>query len=554
MQRVAKHLYRRGNGYTFRRVIPPYAQGLFGGKREYVVSLGDVSLRKAQDEAAFHRAHCNRLIEEARGKSKPLRSAADVIRVRRVPDQKEIERAVRAWLVDCEGRMAQTNGGSPDEAVRDLTFLDAEVIRQMRNGRGDAPLTTRWIADELIERNDWRFTSDTLLSFLEDRVARGQRELASRVKAEISWGDAPQPTHRMFAPGEFERDRDHQRGPRASVSFQTIFKRYLSERKPAADTVKAWTSAVNSLTLYLGHDDAARVTPEDIVGWKDFLLSDESGSRSAVTVRHKYLGAVKPIFGFAERNKLIAVNPVVGVTVTVPKRVRTRATKGFTDAEAKQVLSAALAIDTTRDGRSFVALARRWLPWLCAYTGARVGEMAQLRRQDVAQNEEGIWFLTITPEAGSQKGGFARQVAVHPHLIEQGFIEAIKDRTGPLFYDPDRKHQGSTGNAQHKKMAQRVADWVRKTVGVTDPELQPNHGWRHRFITIARDIRMDEDVRRAITGHKSKDEHGDYGDTLIRSSYRWLSEFPRYEVQTGSVGGLPSESPAILQPVATAAV
>jgi hypothetical protein len=122
-----------------------------------------------------------------------------------------------------------------------------------------------------------------------------------------------------------------------------------------------------------------------------------------------------------------------------------------------------------------------------------------------------------------------------------------------LFYDPTRKRNGSVGNPQHKKVAQRVADWVRQTVGLTDKELQPNHGWRHRFITIARDIRMDPDVRRAITGHSALDEHGDYGDTLIRSSHRWLAEFPRYEIAAGSVGVPLIEAAEILQPVATAA-
>lgn len=31
MQRVAKHLYRCGNQFTFRRAIPPYARPAFGG-------------------------------------------------------------------------------------------------------------------------------------------------------------------------------------------------------------------------------------------------------------------------------------------------------------------------------------------------------------------------------------------------------------------------------------------------------------------------------------------------------------------------------------------
>jgi len=41
--------------------------------------------------------------------------------------------------------------------------------------------------------------------------------------------------------------------------------------------------------------------------------------------------------------------------------------------------------------------ARRWVPWLSAYTGARVGEITQLRKQDVIKRD-GIHAIHITPE------------------------------------------------------------------------------------------------------------------------------------------------------------
>ncbi len=52
--------------------------------------------------------------------------------------------------------------------------------------------------------------------------------------------------------------------------------------------------------------------------------------------------------------------------------------KGFTDEEAKALLEAA---DAHRQGNEQpkTSAAKRWVPWLCAYTGARVGEVAQAR-------------------------------------------------------------------------------------------------------------------------------------------------------------------------------
>jgi len=536
--------------------IPPEARIAFGGRKEKIVSFGAVPEREAIREATLLRAYCVGVINEARGKSKPKKGIVELIRVKRVPDRDEIERAVRRWLLDRESTLGTSLfGEGGDQKLRDLRHIQHEVIRVASQRSGEMPLMTGWIAEGVAEANGWAFPSNgELRRFLEDRVGRAQHELSARMSADQEWGKVHQPTHPMFEQSRFERDREH-KADGTPVSIMTIFEGYKAEQEPAPATVKAWKSALHSLVIHLGHDDANRVTSDDLIAWKDALLAPQREgvkARGQVTVKHKYLGAVKPVFAWAVKNKLIPENPAVGIYVGVPRKVRNRAERGYTEAEARRVLAAAIAIDTKSD-RSFVAFARRWLPWLCAYTGARVGEMTQLRAQDIGQHGTGIWFLTITPEAGSQKGGFTRQVALHPHLIEQGFLDATKGKTGPLFYDPTRKRNGSVGNPQHKKVAQRVADWVRQTVGLTDRELQPNHGWRHRFITIARDIRMDPDVRRKIVGHGAKDDHGDYGDTLIRSSHRWLAEFPRYDVLAGSVGCLPVEAGEILQPVATAA-
>lgn len=526
MQRVAKHLYRRGQSYTFRRGIPVDARPAFGGIREYVRSLGDVTESRAKALATMHNEFCSRRIEEARRKRNQPKGHLDFMRVTRVPERDDMERAVRTWLVEVEAASSAAVSGDKreaDEQIRAMRYLDAEVIRVMRAGTGDTPLMTQWIADTLIETHGWSVPKDgPLRSLLEDRIARGQRELAARLRAELGWEDQPhQPTHRMFAPHEFLRDQEVPAQPEARrhVPLREVLEAYFAEQEPAAATVKKWTTAMDALIAHLGHEDAAWVTPNDIVAWKNALLApDASGARSRgqMTVRHGYLGAVKPVFAWAVANKLIETNPVSGVQIAVPRRTRTRAEKGYTDAEAKAVLLAARQIDCVVD-ESFTAFARRWLPWLCAYTGARVGEMAQLRREDVAQTDDGIWYVNITPEAGTQKGGFARKVALHSHLVEQGFIQAIHARKGPLFFDPSRRRKGSVGNPQHKKVAQRVADWVR-SLGLNDPELQPNHGWRHRFTSTARRVKIDPDVRRAILGHAATDEHQDYGDVTVQMS------------------------------------
>ncbi|OYX66146.1 MAG: hypothetical protein B7Y88_04390 [Sphingomonadales bacterium 32-64-17] len=165
---------------------------------------------------------------------------------------------------------------------------------------------------------------------------------------------------------------------------------------------------------------------------------------------------------------------------------------------------------------------------ICAYTGARVNEITQLRAEDV-KNEKGIWTIYITPEAGGVKDGTARTVALHPHLLEQGFHRTIAGKSGPLFYDPALHRGGSEGNPQYKKVGEFLARWVRE-VGVDDPNVPPNHGWRHRFKTEARRVGMDAETRDAIQGHAPRTEGEGYGNMPIEPIWAAIRKLNRYKI------------------------
>ena len=232
---------------------------------------------------------------------------------------------------------------------------------------------------------------------------------------------------------------------------------------------------------------------------------------------------MKIILADAATRGLIPSNPAVGIKVRGPKPTQTRG-KGLTDAEAETILRAALGpqpVSLTK----YTALARRWVPWVCAYTGARVNEITQLRAMDIRQ-EEGVWIIHITPEAGSVKTRKARKVPIHSHLIEQGFhkLGKVGDAT-PLFYDPALTRGGSQTATQAAKMGERLAKWVR-SLGVIG--VQPNHGWRHRFKTVARSVRMDPEARDAIQGHAPKTEGEAYGEWPLDALREEMLKLKRY--------------------------
>ncbi len=163
--------------------------------------------------------------------------------------------------------------------------------------------------------------------------------------------------------------------------------------------------------------------------------------------------------------------------------------RDFTKAEREAILAAARSrpgADCRRNGVLLAVGCR----WLCAYSGARVNEITQLRAEDVKQIE-GVWTIRITPEAGRVKTNAARVVPPSRASVGAGLLDIADRRDGPLFFDPASSRGGTEGR-QHKKVGMFLAAWVREEVGLTDPNVAPNHGWRHTFKTICRGAEIDE--------------------------------------------------------------
>lgn len=370
---------------------------------------------------------------------------------------------------------------------------------------------------------------------LDDPVVRAQRQR----EREIAWDQGAEEVVREWT-AALDGVATTTPAPR---TIMAAFDSYADEKKPAASTVKRWRPVIEHLIAFLGHDDVSRVTEEDLVAWKDALKVEvlkDGSRRSARTIRETYLSAARVTFGYAKDSRWIKINPVDDVSIRVPARVLTREDLGFTDDEAKTILKASLAQDP--NSATLAVRARRWLPWLCAYTGARVNELTPLLAEEVTQTD-GVWAISIKPGLSSEKGKLGsvdsqrtvktrnvRSIPLHPHLIELGFIELVQAvKVGPLFYDPSKSKSLKPANPQHKKVAERLAAWVRE-LGVTDPQIQPNHAWRHLFTTIAREAGMDSTVIYAITGHAQKTEGGKYGRYKPKTFMNELQKFPRFEV------------------------
>ena len=278
---------------------------------------------------------------------------------------------------------------------------------------------------------------------------------------------------------------------------------------------------------YLGHDDASRATRDNVVGFKDHRLATINPRNglpiSARTVNDSDLVALKTIFGWAKANGKMDSNPAEGVTIKLGKPRKLRS-KGFTDGEAEAVLSAALRLSRGQEKPKTFA-AKQWVPWLCAYTGARVGELAQLRKEDIRRDGT-HWIATITPDAGTVKTNEARDVVLHENLMELGFTAFVKGAaSGHLFITLSSSGDVS-GPLQGVK--NRIAEFVRTVV--PDKNVAPNHGWRHRFKTVGIEVGIEHRILDAIQGHSSRNVAEGYGEVTIKTQAAAIAKLPRYKV------------------------
>ena len=340
-------------------------------------------------------------------------------------------------------------------------------------------------------------------------------------------------TLKRFAGGDFRADPDAARFPNVEVAFGPL--RPTSEAGPASApqsfaalyeayervpgkhgsrtvaTRQAYRRTfVDDFGVFMREtrkiDDPLKVMRPDVAAWRDHLLTS---GLSAKTIKDRKLACVHAVYARQVSDGAMADNPAARGLLAAPRPARERE-KGFTDAEAARILAASLRAE---QGGMSAPLYRaiRWLPWLMAYSGARVAEAAQLRGSDFRQDAEGGWIMRITPEAGSTKTGQYRDVPVHDDLVKRGILAAIRNTgEGHIFINGTTDRERNAARA--RVTAGRLSEWVRNVVKLNDANVQPNHGWRHRFTTKARRFGLDHEKREYILGHSLPGLGDTYGD------------------------------------------
>lgn len=318
-----------------------------------------------------------------------------------------------------------------------------------------------------------------------------KRKAAAILTARAEGDFSPDPNASAFPKEEAAKN-----GP--PLAAESLLAAWETERRPAAKTREKYSGTFRNIARVLGFDDLRRITPDDVLTFKRHRLEVEKRHPGTVEDDIRNAGAVCK---WGVRNRFLPSNPFDGLAPKAPRTLASR--EPYNDDEARHILSA------SREEKGWL----RWGPWLLCFTGARIGELAELRRKDVRE-ENGVSFLDIRPhEARPGKNAtMQRMIPLHPAVLAERFLTYVTtlpdNPDGPLFpcIPPDpRGKRDTTAQA-------RLGRWTRGKLDLKDQKKAPAHSWRHRMEDELRKVGAHPEMMDAITGrHNPRNAGAGYG-------------------------------------------
>jgi integrase len=501
---------------------PPFAKIAKVGVAHIEFSLGTKDVRLAASREAEAQEHCRRLVELTESEPIQLSNSdmvaysGDVYRLYERFNYQDPGETL-AWRYHKALHRAVIEGRIAGAPVAALIPSDTELQTAIELfGKGDLTEAVNKYPPGQFDNLEDRFgllTDWLLIRHRLNLTAKDRKILLMKVATaslDAGW------QVRRYTEDNYSEDDKARRFPpiksvisrRPTFTITGLLGLWWKEKQsenPSAKTYRNYKGTIDRLVKFLGHDDADRVTDDHLLKFKDFRLNTVSNK----TFRDGDMPALNSVFGWAAKNKKIENDPtrVAGLKLKRSRRVVARE-RGFTDKEAVAIFERCLSYEKPKRELDKTAAAKRWSLLIQCYTGTRIEEVLQLRKADVIE-VNGYKVFRFTPDAGEIKNKRYRDVPVHQHLIDLGFLSFVESaEDGRLF----------------GKCYTSVRIFARTIV--SDKDVQPTHAWRHRFKSISRTRRWDTRVVKEIQGHDTGDSSEEYGDVDLKMKARVIQEFP----------------------------
>jgi integrase len=267
------------------------------------------------------------------------------------------------------------------------------------------------------------------------------------------------------------------------ISFEGLSELFLKERKGnvTASTFNAVTSNCRTLSGLIGNLDIRTHTRSDMVALKEKVVE----GRKPLTI-NKLLTQLSTVMDWAKNNGHIERSYDKGLKI---ERGAESTRKPMTREQVATIMAHAngLPVDDWK----------RWALSLGVLTGARIGEIYQLTKEDVKQ-VNGITVIDINKD---ENGGKTLKNDFSVRLIPlvdgaygfslEAFLEWVEGSQGRLF--TQKKHY----------FDKPLNDALREPLGLKSGGDQSFHSLRHSLSGLLKAAATPEVISQAITGHSS---------------------------------------------------
>lgn len=236
-----------------------------------------------------------------------------------------------------------------------------------------------------------------------------------------------------------------------------------------------------------------------------FLLDEKARGFGRKTANN-HASAISALMNIAVKDDLIPLNPF---DLSIDASVGAEKREPWTDEQLKRIYSHKLFSDSMSDTPRWHDVDPadgRALLLMLLHTGARIGEIAQLRREDFL-TRNGIVAIKITAEAGTVKTQESeRVVPLAGHLLADpwfsNWLEGVMGHTGDAMPSMCGRARGPSDTAG------QWFRYFRKAVGLPSGPLEGSHKFRHWIRSALAEKHVGEATADAITGHAATGSSG----------------------------------------------
>ncbi|WP_156521076.1 site-specific integrase [Magnetospirillum moscoviense] len=302
-----------------------------------------------------------------------------------------------------------------------------------------------------------------------------------------------------------------------------LFAEFVGEASPASAITKAavrdWKKALFSWPIR-----AADTNVFTGMTFRQVLKANEEVGKPTISEKtiNKYLSAMGGFCGWLRSNDYIEGDPLDGMFLKLDKEKQK--VFPYTTDQLKAIFGSPVftgAQSSENDhliGNVGINDWRRWLPLIGLFTGARLGEIAQLYLDDVRQ-EHGHWIFHITRETTrdgdvkktTKTKGSQRVIPIHTELIKLGFLDYValvrKRNAKRLFPEITPDTRGHMSGHPSRWYGRYVA-----RIGVKDDKSVNFHSFRHGLADAFRRAGYLDDQFKFMLGHTGATTTGRYGN------------------------------------------